>query len=281
MLNYQLVEKGQTNIKVTSNVTGEDLTVYTVTEDTDGNAVMTEITESDPNIITLADGIFTQYTFTAPNEDCYAIVVLNGLSQFFRVGSPTTRIFVYGNDVGEIIDYTLYDFDGNQVSSGQLDDIGNGYYAHKLSETGDFIFAIDDLAPEAIHSNYVLDVSSTKMNGKVRLEPDRWMMLSLPIDGAKISDFVTAIENKYGMDGSDLFRVFSAFPSVADEQKGEMLDFIPGVTPVGSKYNFNLMYNDNGDYEITGFWVKTKPFDLSSSNYPDDEVINYEWSSNV
>lgn len=281
MLKYEMVEKGQSNIKVTSNTTGEELFVYRITEDDNGDAVIYDITESDPTITSIADGAFEQYTLTAPNEDCYLVVKLNGLPQFFRVGSPTTRLFVYAVDTGLSLPFKLYDFEGTTVVDSTLTEIGYGFYAHKLANTGEYIFDVEGIAPQAVHSNYVLDVSATKMSGKVRLEPDRWMLLSLPIDGYKISDFVSAVESKYGLEGSDLFRVFSAYPSIGNAQKGEMLDFIPGVTPTGSKYNFKLMYNDNGSYEITGFWVKTKPFDLSGSNYPDDEVINYEWESNV
>ena len=281
MQRYEMVEKGQSNIKVTTNTVGGILTVYLLREDTDGNLTVTDITETDPTISNIADGKFEQYVFTAPNEDCYAAVIMNGKPQFFRVGSPNTKLLVYGVNEGLTINYSLDKFDGTNISSGALAEATNGIYYHTLTDVGDYIFSVDGLPPVPVHSNYILDVSSAKLKGTIRFEPDRWMLLSIPIAGKKVSDIITDIENKYGLTGSDMFRVFSAYPSVGTTQNSEFLDFVPGVTPTTTKYNFDLMYDDNGVFEITGFWVKTLPFDLSTSNYPDDTVVIYDWESNV
>lgn len=274
MQKYEMLEKGQTNIKVTTNSPGSDLVTYKITEDTDGNPVITDITESDPTISSIADGLFSQYILAAPNEDCYIMCKLNGMPKFFRVGAPTIKGYVYAINTGLTIPYKLLDFDGNVIQDTNLTEVGNGIYCMKPDDTGDYILDVNDMGPVPIHTPYVVDTAG--MSGKIVFEKDRWMLLAIPKNNSKISDVVDAIGNKYGIDPWSIFVVFSAYPSIAT-QYGEMLDYAK-PTPNGSKYNFSLVYNDGDNTEITGMWCKTLNYQLKDADGNDiPDLVEYEW----
>lgn len=276
MQKYEMLVKGQTNIKVTTNSPGSTLTTYKLTEDINGNVVITDITEATPTISSIANGLFSQYLLTVPNEDCYVLCLLNGMPKFFRVGTPTIRGLIYANVAGLTLPYELLDFAGTVIQNNNLTDVGNGVYCMKPATTGDYILNITGMGPVPMHTPYVVDTAG--MSGKIVFQKDAWMIIAVPKASSKIADIVTAIENKYSVNGNTLFRVFSAYPST-NAQHSEMLDFVPGVTPTGSKYNFPLVVNDiNGGIEIVGMWCKTLNYqlkDVNGNNIPD--LVEYEW----
>lgn len=277
MQKYEMVERGQSNIKITSNATGGLLTIYKLKDNVNNGIDLTDITETFPTINTIAGGMFEQYILTAPNEDCYLLILLNGEPMMLRVGNPIIRALVYTGVTGMSISYTLYNFDGTENTLGVLTEAGNGIYFMTPSSTGDFILACDNMPPRPIHTPYLVDYAS--MSGSILFAKDQWMMVTVPVEGMKISDVVSAIESKYGVAANTLFRVFSAYPST-DTQSKEMLDFVPGVTPIGSKYNFDLVMTDNGVKEIVPFWVKTLNYQLTDDNgnaIPD--LVRYDWNA--
>ena len=274
MQKYEMLVKGQTNIKVTTNSPGSTLITYKLTEDINGNVVITDITEATPTISSIANGLFSQYLLTVPNEDCYVLCLLNGMPKFFRVGTPTIRGLIYANVAGLTLPYELLDFAGTVIQNNNLTDVGNGVYCMKPATTGDYILNITGMGPVPMHTPYVVDTAG--MSGKIVFEKDRWMLLAIPKSNAKISDVVDAIGNKYGIDPWSIFVVFSAYPSTTT-QHGEMLDYAR-PTPNGSKYNFNLVYSDGTNTEITGMWCKTLNYqlkDANGNNIPD--LVEYEW----
>jgi hypothetical protein len=96
------------------------------------------------------------------------------------------------------------------------------------------------------------------------------MLCAVPIDGKIYEDFVQKIEDKYSVNGADIFEVFNAYPAT-DTQSSEFLSFIPGVTSTLTKHNFPLrMVDSTNSDEIIGFWIKTK-------NYAGDELV-FDWS---
>jgi len=245
--------------------------------DDDGNLTIDDITESSPSIDSIADGILKQYIFDMPDEDCYVLALFNDYPQFFRVGTPTIRVLTYNEKKGLSLDYKLLNFDGSTNKEGTLTELDFGVYYMTPDDTGDYIFLTDFIAPVAMHTPYV--TSASGMSGRIIFQKDQWMLLSVPKDDAKIYDLVKTIEDKYGVNGDDIFRVFSAYPATADQGR-EMLDYKPGVTPAGTKYNFSLIYSDGDAKEITGFWCKTLNYDLDALGAGDaDELVVYEWTN--
>jgi hypothetical protein len=275
MNRYELLEKGQTNIKLTTNavVTGDDTLVVYKIVDNAGSVSITDITEASPTISDIANGKFKRYNLTAPNEDCYILAIINDQPQFMRVGNPPIRIFMYSGVTSETINYELLNFDGTLAKQGSMTEVGFGVYFAQPDDVGDYIFTSDKHKPIPVHTPYVTD--SVGMSGKIVFQKDQWMLLAVPKDGAKISDLVASVEAKYGVAGNTIFRVFSAYPATND-QGLEMLDYKPGVTPLNTKYNFSLVYADGSAKEITGFWCKTENYTVNGDA---DELVVYEWNA--
>ena len=280
MQKYELRERGQTGIELTTNYVrpgGDTITMYKLTTDINGVLTMTDITEVTPTISSIANGLLKRYVFNAPNEDCYILAILNDQPQFFRVGTPSLRVLTYYGAQGKIINYKLHNFDGTLNKQGTLTDLGNGVYYMTPDTIGDYIFTSDGTAPIPVHTPYVTDTAG--MSGKIIFQKDQWMLLSVPKSNTKISDLVAAIEAKYNVTGGDIFRVFSAYPATIDQGR-EMLDYKPGVTPDSTKYNFSLIYTDGTAKEITGFWCKTQAYDLSVLGAGTmDELVVYDWNA--
>lgn len=280
MQKYELKEPGETGIKLTTNrpkAGGDTVLIYKLLSDVNGDLTITNITETSPDINSIANGLLKQYVLTVPNEDCYILTLFNDEPQFFRVGSPILRVLTYYKTAGKTVNYKLLNFDGTDNMNGTLTDLGLGIYYMTPSEVGEYIFMSDSLAPVPVHTPYVTD--TVGMSGTIIFQKNNWMLISVPKLNAKISDLVTSIENKYGISGSDIFRVFSAYPSTVTQSK-ETLDYKPGITPNSTKYNFDLVYTDGTAKEITGFWCKTLDYDLNELGVGDsNELVTYEWVS--
>ena len=273
MQTYSLVERGQL-CKFTTNAvdpSGSDtFKIYKITEDNQ----LVDITPDDVSISDLGNNI-KRVELNAPDEDCYIFSLFNQEPLFLRVGVPTLRAFFYaGGKEGLSINYKYLDFEGNELDSGTLEELSNGIYYYTPDDAGDNIILADGFAPAPLHVPYVVD--RVGMSGKIRFEKDRWMLLAIPKKGTKIADVAKEVADKYGVNPDDLFRVFNAYPST-NSQYGEFLSYVPGVTSSTSKHNFSLVYKDTDDngntiYEITGFWCKTKNYDIG-----DDVIAEYEW----
>lgn len=114
-------------------------------------------------------------------------------------------------------------------------------------------------------------------SGKIKLNPDAWQMISIPVENKtveeyflkKVEDFVK-IYNP-GNKASDVIEVCNAYPG----HLNKFLSFVPGFTNVESEHNFSHVINDGSSInEITGFWVKVK--DYKSMTLNNDIVI--EWN---
>ncbi len=101
--------------------------------------------------------------------------------------------------------------------------------------------------------------------GTIELEKG-WQQIALPVengfwdyaththinDGTTIAKFknyvLDQLDDLYG----DIVEVANCFTGDAQQ----FYTFIPGSTPESSFNNFNLVYNDNNNMEISGFWIK-------------------------
>jgi len=102
--------------------------------------------------------------------------------------------------------------------------------------------------------------------GTIEIQPD-WQLLAIGIEfgwwdatqhkhihddtPAKIKNYVMdQIEDLYGIGQVEVLNTYLG-------GSGQFKSFVPGVTPESSEHNFNLIYDDNGSKEITGFWLKS------------------------
>jgi hypothetical protein len=102
--------------------------------------------------------------------------------------------------------------------------------------------------------------------GVIELEPN-WQLISCPIvygywdstthehvhDDTTVAKFknyiLDQIEDLYGTGKVEVANTYTG-----DQQA--FYSYVVGSTPESSSHNFNLVYNDEGNYEISGFWIK-------------------------
>jgi hypothetical protein len=224
-----------------------------------------------PTITTLGANL-RKSNITLPNENCTVCAMLNDEPIFMRVGAPKIRFtfFEGKGKTGKTIPYEqINESDGSVIESGNLQEFGEGLYGFTPSFTGNSIIKCRGLV-FPLRVPYFTE--SAGMSGSIYLQKNAWMMLAVPKENAKIyDDVISPIENATGLSGDQIFEVFNAYPYI-DSQNREFLSFVPGVTNVLSKNNFQLIYEDeNGEKEITGFWCRTK-------DYPGD-TITFNWDA--
>lgn len=106
---------------------------------------------------------------------------------------------------------------------------------------------------------------------EIEIEPNRWQMISIPIQHgywdstthqhvhdestiATIKNYVVdQIEDVYGVPAEDMIEVFNTY--IGDVHK--MYNYVCGVTIDTSEHNFPLAYNDDGEIEYCGLWIKS------------------------
>lgn len=102
--------------------------------------------------------------------------------------------------------------------------------------------------------------------GSIQLEPS-WQLISAPISKgywdisthkhihdditvAKFKNYILdQIEDLYGLGNVEVANTYTG-----DAQA--FYSYVVGSTPESSFHNFNLVYNDSGYNEISGFWIK-------------------------
>lgn len=101
--------------------------------------------------------------------------------------------------------------------------------------------------------------------GSIELEPG-WQLVAIPIsygywdstahehvhDGTTVAKFknyvLDQIEDLYGTGKVEVANTYTG-----DQQA--FFSYVVGSTPESSEHNFNLVYDDNGNNEIAGFWI--------------------------
>jgi len=207
-------------------------------------------------------GSFKYIDFTTPNFDCHILVTYEGGSEFIRVGKPPIFLMLkyikYGT---EQVTYTQYDFNSNVLNTGNLVSIGDDFYvSNNISIVKSFYVVMGGIVTLTLPNSYyaICDYN----NGTVLLERGKWQLVALPISGKVKEDFVDKIALQEGVLDTSLIEVCSAYPGHIDK----FLSYIPGFTLPTSQQNFDLYYIDNGNKEITAFWVKCKNWTHTTNN---------------
>lgn len=262
MRSSQLRQRNE-NITMFSNSTKTDL-LKTFKFDNLYN--FTDISEVAPTITPMNNG-HKKYLFTAPDEDCQICSIFNGYPVMMSIGSPEVRFIHYEGKIGETIPFLRVDENGDVLDSGNLIELSNGFYYHVPTDLGLSIYIIHGVS-HILKVPYIIGGGS--LSGQILLQKDEWQLIAVPIEGKIYEDFIVYIENKYSVNGADIFEVFNAYPATIN-QASEFLSFIPNITSPLTKHNFPLIVTDaNSEQEIIGFWCKTK-------NYVGNELI-FDWS---
>lgn len=111
------------------------------------------------------------------------------------------------------------------------------------------------------------DIGGIGGGGYIQIE-QHWQIISTPVihgywnstshnhvhDGSTVAKFenyiLAQIVDKYGMGKIEVANTY-----LGDNQF--FWSYVPGVTPPASLHNFQLVYEDSGYQEISGYWVKS------------------------
>lgn len=95
-------------------------------------------------------------------------------------------------------------------------------------------------------------------SGIIRLESDRFEMVSVPVEGRTVAGyFIAKLEEVTGKAAIESIDFVKAYPSNS-VSNGKYVGFVPGVTNPASSNNFNLVEDDNGSIAHVPFFVRTK-----------------------
>jgi len=249
--------------------------IFSTSEETEGLSLFkfandlsfTDISPASPTISNIGNG-HKKTNVTTPDEDCIIMGKFNEYPVIFNVGQPVVKFIHYNGETGLTIPIERMKDDGTIVETGNLTELGNGFYYHVPSDLGLSIYMID--GESHLMQVPYLGSAADSLSGSILLQKDTWMLCAVPIDGKIYEDFIQKIETKYSVAGKDIFEVFNAYPAT-DTQSAEFLSFTPAVTSPLTKHNFPLkMVDSTNNDEVIGFWIKTK-------NYAGSELV-YDWS---
>ena len=216
---------------------------------------------------------FTATVFRTPSEDATVCAIYRGNPAILISGSPKKRFIYYAVSEGLTIPYTNHDITGSDLSSGNLVELGLGFYYLTMDINYPKSIVIVNDVPFVVSSTIEEVIRPEGGSGEIKLSSNTWQLIAIPREGAKVKEyFCDRLSSKYGASSSDMIEVCSAF--FGDENK--FRSYIPGVTKASTSNNFPLVWDDDGRLEITGFWVKMK--DLSAI-VDDVDNVTLSWES--
>jgi len=217
------------------------------------------------DLITIGDHIKKQEV-TMPNEDCI-VVFKNGIhSTIVRVGDPAVEIIYVDRTNKTSVNLVRNTIDGNEIESGNMINRGHNMFTYVPSDSQYSTIEIDGVLG-------ILDVPYTvecKGNsGTIRLQRGVWQLIAINREDAKVAEYLCdRLAEQENVDASDLIEVVNTYRG----SDNKFLSYVPGVTSKASINNFTLVYNDDGNKEIAGVWVKAKAWTHTS----DDLVISWD-----
>lgn len=205
--------------------------------------------------------------------DCYVFISYgssySSRAEIVRTGSPAAMVFFqYYNYDNRTLYYQQFDYNSRLLTSGTMSNITGIIYGVLVTNSTESFFILDGrIITYTLPSRYI--TVSNYMTGTIELERGKWQLISIP-EAGKVKDiFLDRLATQEGVAASELFEVVSAYPGNIDY----FLTYIPGFTDDTSVHNFDLVIDDNGSKEITGFWVKCRNWQHKTGN------IVYSWSS--
>ena len=214
------------------------------------------LTELDSvSAIDIDNGFFT-FEIQTPDEDCFIFTKQGNNIGINRVGNPDILVIVCF-DEDETISYKQYDMDGAELDSGDMNEIGAGFYYIEPAKLQKSFFNIANGLIVTLKVPY----NAGAKKGTISLESNRFEMISIPVKGKTVEEyFLAKVEEVTGKSASESIEFVKAYPSNS-VSSGKYLIFIPDVTKSQSASNFKLVEDDNGEDATVPFLVKTKKFE--------------------
>ena len=214
------------------------------------------LTELDSvSAIDIDNGFFT-FEIQTPDEDCFIFTKQGNNIGINRVGNPDILVIVCF-DEDETIPYKQYDMDGAELDSGDMNEIGAGFYYIEPAKLQKSFFNIANGLIVTLKVPY----NAGAKKGTISLESNRFEMISIPVKGKTVEEyFLAKVEEVTGKSASESIEFVKAYPSNS-VSSGKYLIFIPDVTKSQSASNFKLVEDDNGEDATVPFLVKTKEFE--------------------
>ena len=222
-----------------------------------------------PLITEIEQDVFST-AITLPDENCILCIKFKGEAIVIFVGTPPKRFIYFAVSEGKTVPFRHFKLDGDEIDSGDLIELQNGFYYHDVRDDSDSIIDIEG-EPFRVKMPHCDGMGNT--SGTVLLQNNVWQLLAIPRDDSKVKEyFVDRISQKYNLAPEDMIEICTAYFG----SENRFRSYIPNVTNPATANNFPLIFNDDGNSEVTGFWVKIK--DLTGL-IPDTSDITFEWSS--
>ena len=255
----------------------EEITIYTNAESETDNCILWQLTnkkeiveiEQNLEINSTDNGLFNT-SLTLPDNDCYVFGLFNEEPIVIKVGQPKNLLLYYGDATGLNVDYSIVENSGELITTGVMEELANGFYYVDVADYEQNIIIIDD-TPYPIRPYNKQSIAS--VSGTIKLQNNAWQLIAIPVKNSNIKEyFVDRLADKYNVAPEDMIEICSAFFG----NEGRFRSYIPGVTNPNTSNNFPLVYEDDGNYEVTGFWVKLK--DMTGIISDVDNII-FEWEA--
>jgi len=223
-----------------------------------------------------AIGDYYSAEISTPDSDCFVFVVQDGDCGITRVGDPEVLVVSYSGKTGETYKYKQFDMDGGELDSGDMTEIGEGFYYIEPSSLDESYFDI-----EGIIKTLVVPYNIVACSDNVELADEIFNNVGFNMFGflgdrnsyfdldngkwvkdddveAKASDLAKAVCSKYDLVWDDedddkwIGKYIKYFRSY-EENAGRIRYYKPYKTPDGNAANFSLMQTDEaGNLVIKG-----------------------------
>lgn len=224
------------------------------------------------------NGQYYYLSIDAPNEDCFIFVKWGVVNEILRIGDPDILLIGLATE-GNTYNYIHTGFDGTEIESNTMTEIGNGYFYVEPTSLIKSFFDIGGLlvtlsvpykilnvatSPSGvsdenfINTGYNMFAYSGNRHSYFDLSSGSW--IDDQSKEAKASDLAKAVCYKYGLVWSDrndplwignYIKYLRTYYENADQKVFKL--YAPSVTPENNSNNFNLNQTDeNGNLYLRG-----------------------------
>ena len=246
---------------------------FNIVDQKDGDVLVWKYTIADglteEDTLTL-EAIEDEYkaTGTAPDADCYLLVKRNKKINIIRVGKPDPLVIAYTGDTDKTYPYQQNDMDGAELSSGDMTEIGEGFYYAEPDPVENSYFILN----EKYTHTFVTPFPDGSVNGTIRLQNATQQYISLPVKDKQVAEyFVDGVCDILGKAEDEVFQLLKSLPSTEDSS-GTFKVYKPGTTKRSSSGNFYLYTEDSDSIgEYRSFLCITKDFG--------QDYVDFKWDS--
>lgn len=220
-------------------------------------------------------------SITTPDVDCFLLIHWGSVVEVIRVGTPDVLLIAH-TDEGSVIPFTQYSLGGNVIGSGTLTELIGGFYFAVPYSYIDSFFEIGNNTLITMKLPYLIgepielppESGAGSLSDWVFLDtPYRYATFAFTGDRFSYFDIVDGMwkpspepadgEVRYTCKASDLMLAFCSYYGISydrtaavnitqyistirvfDENTGFFRNFQPGITPVSSINNFDVIYDD-------------------------------------